>query len=197
MNIKIAIALLTLSALLPNEAAVSVNEGLFFDLGFNTAKDSDNKKIGNLMTVGQENGWDYSTQGFPTTIPDQDPVKIETAKIQGGYCTYSSVTNEMPILTIPQGTKYDEDGKYYTAQQTVAFADTEPDVDVRSGFVRFRWDGFAFTNILDIIMVADCWAWASESVNSRGFALGISEQSELNFWVGKTSSKFSACKLGP
>lgn len=195
MNMKkTAIAVLTMSALFSSMAAASVNDGLFFDLGFDTTK-TGAKQIGNLMTVGKEGGWDSATKGYPTTIADQDPVRIDSAEIQGGYWKYSSVTNEMPILVIPQGTKTTEDGKYYTAQQTVQFNDVHTNVNVRSGFIRFRWDGYAFTNILDVIMVGDCWKWASESKDSRGIAFGVTANAELNVWVGRTSSTRSACKL--
>ena len=189
-----------LYALMPLSAAVSVNDGLFFSLGYkgdvNGNGTLDNAEIGNLMTVGKSSGWDCATKGA-TTVQGQDPVQIENVKVPVGYWLQSSVTNEMPVLKIPQATTYGTDGTYSNAQQTVHFADAHFDVNERSGLIRFRWDGYAYTNEFDMIMFSDCWLWHSNVEDSRGLAFGISANNQLNVWIGKTCSTVTDRELTP
>lgn len=193
-------AAMALFAFMPLAAAVSVNEGLFFDLGYkgdlNGDGRLDNNEIGNLMTAGKTSGWDCATKGS-TTVPGQDPVRIDNVKVPVGYWLQSAVTNEKAVLKIPQATTYGTDGTYSNAQQTVYFADTRSDVNARSGLVRFRWDGYAFTNKLDVIMFSDCWRWASEVADARGLAFGISDNNRLNVWVGRICSTVQDRELTP
>lgn len=188
---KAVAAAMALFAFMPLLAAVSVNEGLFFDLGYKGDLDSDGvldkEEIGNLMTVGRGASWERETKGL-TAAPGQDPIQIENVKVPVGYWLQSAVTNEMPVLKIPQATVYGTDGTYSNSQQTAHFADTRSDINARSGLIRFRWDGYAFTNKFDILMFSDCWLWTSNVQDSRGLAFGITDKSNLNIWVGKTSS---------
>lgn len=193
-------AAMALFAFMPLAAAVSVNEGLFFDLGYkgdlNGNGRLDNNEIGNLMTAGKTSGWDCATKGS-TTVPGQDPVRIDNVKVPVGCWLQSAVTNEKAVLKIPQATTYGTDGTYSNAQQTVHFADTRADVNERSGLIRFRWDGYAFTNKLDVIMFSDCWRWASEVADARGLAFGISDNNRLNVWVGRICSTVPDRELTP
>ena len=147
------------------------------------------------MTIGRASGWEGATKEL-TGAPGQAPIQIENVKVPVGYWLQSAVTNEMPVLKIPQDTVYGTDGTYSNSQQTVHFADTKSDINARSGLIRFRWDGYAFTNKFDILMFSDCWLWASKVEDSRGFAFGITDNNKLNVWVGKTPSD-SGCELTP
>ena len=188
---KAVAAAMALFAFMPLLAAVSVNEGLFFDLGYkgdlNNNGTLDKEEIGNLMTVGRGASWERETKGL-TAAPGQDPIQIENVKVPVGYWLQSAVTNEMPVLKIPQATVYGTDGTYSNSQQTAHFADTRSDVNARSGLIRFRWDGYAFTNKIDLLMFSDCWLYTSDGTTSRGLAFGISNDNKLNMWVGRICS---------
>jgi len=189
--VRTVVAAMSLFAFMSLPAAVSVNEGLFFDLGYkgdvNQNGILDKGEIGNLMTIGRVSGWEGATKEL-TGAPGQAPIRIENEKVPVGYWLQSAVTNEMPVLTIPQETTYGTDGTYSNSQQTVHFADAGSVVNARSGLVRFRWDGYAFTNKVDMLMFSDCWLWHSNAKDSRGVAFGISDNNRLNVWVGKTCS---------
>ena len=184
-------AAMALFAFMPLAAAVSVNEGLFFDLGYKGDLNGDGKidrgEIGNLMTIGRASGWEGATKEL-TGAPGQAPIQIENVKVPVGYWLQSAVTNEMPVLKIPQATTYGNDGTYSNSQQTVHFTDSRSDVNARSGLIRFRWDGYAFTNNFEMLMFSDCWLWHSNAGDARGFAFGITDSNRLNVWVGKTPS---------
>ena len=192
-------AAMALFAFMPLAAAVPVNEGLFFDLGYKGDLNGDGKidrgEIGNLMTIGRTSGWEGATKEL-TGAPGQAPIQIENVKVPVGYWLQSAVTNEMPVLKIPQATTYGTDGTYSNSQQTVHFTDSRPDVNARSGLIRFRWDGYAFTNNFEMLMFSDCWLWHSNAGDARGFAFGITDSNRLNVWVGKTSSN-SGYELTP
>ena len=193
---------MALFAFMPLAAAVSVNEGLFFDLGYKGDVDEDGTldkgEIGNLMTIGRASGWECATKEL-TGAPGQDPIQIENVKVPVGYWLQSAVTNEMPVLKIPQATVFGTDGTYSNSQQSVHFADTRSDVNVRSGHIRFRWDGYAFTNKVDMLMISDCWQWAAstEPEKARGMAFGVSGNEQLTVWVGRTCSTVTDRVLTP
>ena len=194
MNVKNArtfAAAMALFAFMPLTAAVSVNEGLFFNLGYKGDVDEDGTldkgEIGNLMTIGRASGWEGATKEL-TGAPGQDPIQIENVKVPVGYWLQSAVTNEKSVLCIPQATVYGTDGTYSNSQQTVHFADTRSDVNARSGLIRFRWDGYAFTNKIDMLMFSDCWLYTGDNTTARGLAFGISNDNKLNMWVGRICS---------
>lgn len=190
MNTKQMIGVAVFSfVLLPLAAATAVNDGLFFDLGFkedvNKNGKADYDEVGNLLTIGKADGWDRVQHGLPTSTSGQDPVRFETVKVPIGYWKRSVLTNEMTVLKFPQGTAYDADGRYLSAQQTVRLIDNYPNINARSGLIRFRWDGYAFTNKVDAVLFGDCWNWSTK----KGMAFFINASSDsLAVWVGQAST---------
>ena len=179
-------------------AATAVNDGLFFDLGIrgdiNQNGKADADEVVNLMTMGREGELGKVQHGLPTSVEGQDPVKFEILKDTiNNYYQISAVTNDIAVLKFSQEAKFGTDGTYSNAQQTVRLNDNYSSINERSGFVRFRWDGYAFTNKDSVIIFGDCFSWG----DNGGFSFFIHPTTEkLMMWNGKTQTKYDyGCKV--
>lgn len=149
----------------------------------------DLNEVGNGMTVGNPAGWQKATRGNPATpLAGQEPILFESAKLPRAYWNASAVTNLQTFVRFPQTT--------ITVGEVVSNANqaiTVPYVPnaerpLRSGFFRFRWDGYPFETVLNSIIFGDGWTWKPDDANSRGCAFYVAPDSasvnRLFVWVG-------------
>ena len=171
------------------------------DLNENAKVDLD--EIGNGMTVGNPSGWQTATKGNPATpLAGQDPIVFESAELPRAYWNNSAVTNMQTFVRFPQ-TSISVDGVVSNAEQAITVPYV-PDAErpLRSGFFRFRWDGYAFTTVSNAVIFGDGWTWASANESSRGYAFYVAPTpadgvDRLYLWVGGKNSYVNSWEIEP
>lgn len=146
-------------------------------------------EIGNGMTVGNPAGWQKATRGNPVTpLAGQEPICFGSAELPRAYWNASAVTNVQTFVRFPQ-TSISVDGVISNAEQAITVPYI-PDAErsLRSGFFRFRWDGYAFETVPNAVIFGDGWTWNSADASSRGCAFYIAPTTDnvnrLFVWVG-------------
>ena len=158
-------------------------------------------EIGNGMTVGNPAGWQKATRGNPATpLAGQDPICFESAELPRAYWNASAVTNVQTFVRFPQ-TGISVGGVVSNAEQAITVPYV-PDAErsLRSGFFRFRWDGYAFATVSNAVVFGDGWAWNSADESSRGCAFYIAPTTDnvnrLFVWVGGKNTYVPGMEVG-